>query len=68
VVRNSHVQLVPVTIAKDAGATVEISSGLETTDAVILDPSDSLASGQELRIANKGGETGSRTQQNVEEQ
>jgi RND family efflux transporter MFP subunit len=68
VVRNSHVQLVPVTIAKDAGATVEISSGLETTDAVILDPSDSLASGQEVRIANKAGETGSRTQQNVEEQ
>jgi hypothetical protein len=41
-----------VTIAKDAGGTVEISSGLEPSDAVILDPSDSLASGQEVRIAN----------------
>jgi hypothetical protein len=44
--------LVPITIGKDAGATVEISSGLESSDAVILDPSDSLTSGQEVHIAN----------------
>jgi RND family efflux transporter MFP subunit len=55
VVRNGRVQLVPVTIGKDAGATVEISSGLQTSDAVILDPSDSLASGQEVLIANPAG-------------
>ena len=52
VVRNGRVQLVPVTIGKDAGATVEISSGLTPTDAVILDPSDSLSSGQQVLIAN----------------
>jgi hypothetical protein len=46
------VQLVPVKIGKDAGANVEISSGLTTSDAVILDPSDSLASGQQVQIAN----------------
>src|ERR1700677_4462068 len=52
VVRNGRVQLVPVVIAKDSGANVEISSGLKATDAVILDPSDSLATGQEVQVKN----------------
>ena len=52
VVRNGRVQLVPVTIGRDEGANVEIASGLTTSDAVILNPSDSLASGQEVQIAN----------------
>jgi len=51
VVRNGRVQLVPVTIGKDEGANVEIASGLTTGDAVILDPSDSLASGQKVEVA-----------------
>jgi RND family efflux transporter MFP subunit len=53
VVRDGRVQLVPVKIGRDAGATVEIASGLTPNDAVILDPSDSLASGQEVQIANR---------------
>ena len=53
VVRNDRVQLVPVKIGRDAGATVEIASGLTPNDAVILDPSDSLTSGQEVQIANR---------------
>jgi RND family efflux transporter MFP subunit len=52
VVRDGRVQLMPVKIGRDAGATVEIASGLTSKDAVILDPSDSLASGQEVQIAN----------------
>jgi RND family efflux transporter MFP subunit len=52
VVRNGRVQLVPVTIGRDQGANVEIASGLTKNDAVILNPSDSLASGQEVQIAN----------------
>jgi RND family efflux transporter MFP subunit len=52
VVRNGRVQLVPVTIGRDEGANVEIASGLTKSDAVILNPSDSLASGQEVQIAN----------------
>jgi RND family efflux transporter MFP subunit len=52
IVRNGRVQLVPVKIGRDAGASVEIASGLTKDDAVILDPSDSLASGQEVEIAN----------------
>jgi len=53
VVRDGRVQLVPVKIGRDAGATVEIASGLTPNDAVILDPSDSLTSGQEVQIANR---------------
>jgi RND family efflux transporter MFP subunit len=53
VVRDGRVQLTPVKIGRDAGATVEIASGLTPNDAVILDPSDSLTSGQEVQIANR---------------
>jgi RND family efflux transporter MFP subunit len=53
VVRENRVELVPVRIAKDSGATVEIASGLTSNDAVILDPSDSLATGQQVQIANR---------------
>ena len=56
VVRGGRVQLVPVKIGKDAGANVEIASGLTRDDAVILDPSDSLASGQKVEIANRTNE------------
>ena len=61
VVRNGRVQLVPVKIGRDAGATVEIASGLTPNDAVILDPSDSLASGQEVQIANRVNAPGTQT-------
>jgi hypothetical protein len=44
-VRDGQAQLVPVTIGRDYGKNVEIVSGLETTDDVITDPSDSLISG-----------------------
>jgi hypothetical protein len=55
------VQLVPVKISHDAGATVEIASGLTPNDAVILDPSDSLASGQEVQIANHANQPATQT-------
>jgi hypothetical protein len=61
VVRDGRVQLVPVKIGRDAGATVEITSGLTPNDAVILDPSDSLASGQEVQIANRANAPGTQT-------
>jgi RND family efflux transporter MFP subunit len=48
VVRNGHVQLVPVTIGHDFGNAVEVLSGLSVKDALILDPSDSLATGAEV--------------------
>ena len=56
VVRDGRVQLVPITITHDAGSLVEVRSGLKATDQVILDPSDSLADGQEVHVgAGKSG-------------
>ena len=51
VVRNGHVHLAPITIGKDNGNTVEVATGLTAQDAVILDPSDSLAEGQPVTVA-----------------
>ena len=53
VVRNGRVTLVPVRIAQDRGATVEVASGLTAEDAIITDPSDSIANGQSVTV--KGG-------------
>jgi len=59
IVRGDRVQLVPVTIGHDFGNAVEVTSGLKTTDQVILDPPDSLASGIEVhsQIANSRGQS-----------
>ena len=51
VVRDGRAQLVPVTIGRDYGTTVEIVAGLQPTDQVIVAPSDSLTSGTPVRIA-----------------
>ncbi len=52
-VRNGKAELVPIKIGRDYGNSVEIVSGLQTTDAVIVDPSDSLVAGMEVRLSNK---------------
>ena len=46
VVREGRVHLQPVTIGRDNGSTLQISAGLQASDELILDPSDSLAEGQ----------------------
>ena len=43
--RNGRVELRKVTIGRDFGTSVELLSGLEQTDAVITNPSDSLNAG-----------------------
>jgi RND family efflux transporter MFP subunit len=50
VARNGHAELVPLTIGQDFGNTVEVVAGLTTKDALILDPSDSLVDGAEVRV------------------
>jgi RND family efflux transporter MFP subunit len=50
VVRNGRAQLIPITIGRDYGATVEVVTGLTAADAVIINPSDSLISGQSAQI------------------
>jgi len=50
VVRNSHVALLPITIGQDYGDAVEVLSGLTAHDSVIVNPSDSLANGAQVRV------------------
>lgn len=53
VVRNNRVELVPITIGHDYGESVEVVSGLKSTDSVVLDPSDSITNGQQVRPAGQ---------------
>jgi RND family efflux transporter MFP subunit len=46
-------QLVPVQLGRDFGTEVEIVSGLKPEDSVILNPSDSLVSGAQVRLVQE---------------
>jgi RND family efflux transporter MFP subunit len=54
---NGKTRLISVKINHDYGNSVEIVSGLQLTDAVIVDPSDSLLDGTPVRVSDtsKGG-------------
>jgi hypothetical protein len=47
----------PVTIAVDLGTKVEIGTGLSSTDHIIDNPPDSIASGDLVHIAKPDTET-----------
>jgi RND family efflux transporter MFP subunit len=49
-VRNGRAELVPITIGRDFGATVEVVAGLQSSDQVIVNPSDSLTSGSQVQL------------------
>jgi RND family efflux transporter MFP subunit len=55
VLRDGRVALLPATIGHDYGDSLEITSGLRQDDQIIVNPPDSLASGQKVRIASGGG-------------
>ncbi len=54
VVRDGHVALVPVTIGRDFGEDVELVSGVNKNDVVVVDPSDSIVDGQAIQVAGQG--------------
>ncbi|HMF77654.1 MAG TPA: efflux RND transporter periplasmic adaptor subunit, partial [Bryobacteraceae bacterium] len=51
VVRQDHTVLVPVILGRDFGDEVEIVAGLTSKDQAIVNPSDSLSQGEQVRIA-----------------
>jgi RND family efflux transporter MFP subunit len=56
VVRNGRVDLVPITIGRDFGATVEVVAGLHPSDHVIVNPADSLTAGSPVQaITSQAG-------------
>jgi len=50
-VRDGRAQLVPVTMGRDFGNEVQLLSGVAEHDLVIVNPSDSIVSGQQVQIA-----------------
>jgi len=50
VIRNGRAAIVPIKIGRDFGDKVEITSGLNANDQVILDPSDSLIDGTPVDV------------------
>ncbi|HEY4009693.1 MAG TPA: efflux RND transporter periplasmic adaptor subunit [Acidobacteriaceae bacterium] len=57
-VSNGRVHLQPITIAKDNGATLQVGTGLTPDDQIILDPADSIAEGQPVRVVSHGAANG----------
>ncbi|MGO8790402.1 MAG: efflux RND transporter periplasmic adaptor subunit [Terriglobia bacterium] len=57
VVREGKAALLPIVLGKDFGTQAEVISGLEGDEQVIVNPPDSLVSGEAVRIAatTKGG-------------
>jgi RND family efflux transporter MFP subunit len=51
VVKDGGVSLVPITIGRDFGSTVEVLSGLTGAESVVVNPPDSLADGQRVTVA-----------------
>ena len=51
VVKNGTVKLVPITLGRDFGSTVEVVTGLTGTESVVVNPPDSLAEGQSVNVA-----------------
>jgi membrane fusion protein, multidrug efflux system len=45
------VELRPITIGRDYGATLEILGGVSPTDQIVINPADSLEDGQQVNVA-----------------
>lgn len=57
-VKNGKTELIPITVGRDYGATVEVVSGLTGDENIIVNPSDSIISGQPVRISQPSGNAG----------
>ena len=57
-IRDGKAQLVSLKLNHDYGNSVEVVSGLQPTDAVIVDPSDSLVDGMGVRMTNNNSPGG----------
>jgi len=47
---DSKVKLTPITIGRDYGSLVEVVSGLQASDQIIVNPADSLEDGQQVKV------------------
>jgi len=54
---DGKVHLKPVVIGRDYGTDVEILGGLETSESIVLNPSDSLEEGQPVHATKESGQS-----------
>jgi RND family efflux transporter MFP subunit len=52
-VRNSRVTLVPITIGRDHGNTIEVIGTIKPNDQLVIDPPDSLSEGTLVQVENE---------------
>ena len=50
---SGRVQLRPISIGRDYGATLEILGGVSPTDRVVINPADSLEDGQQVNVVQR---------------
>jgi RND family efflux transporter MFP subunit len=56
VVRDGKAELVAVTLGRDFGTEVEVTSGITEQDAVVVNPPDSLSAGAQVRVESAQNE------------
>jgi RND family efflux transporter MFP subunit len=56
VVKDGKTKLMPITVGRDFGTKVEVLSGVQADDSIILDPSDSLIDGLSVRVREVQGQ------------
>lgn len=56
VVHGDRVELHPITIGRDFGDSMEVTSGLTQSDRIVVNPPDSLFSGQKIQLAQAGAQ------------
>ncbi len=52
-VENGHAQLKPITLSHDYGTEVEVVSGLKGDESIVVNPPDSLVSGEGVRVTQQ---------------
>jgi len=52
---NNRIQLKPVAIGRDMGSTVEVVGGIDTNDAIVVNPPDALEQGEEVHVEQHSG-------------
>jgi RND family efflux transporter MFP subunit len=57
-VKDGKALLIPVTLGRDFGSEVEVLTGLNGDEKLVVNPPDSIVSGQEVRLAQASGPSG----------
>ena len=56
--QDGRAQLTPISVGRDYGSALEVLSGVKAGDKVILNPSDSLTSGTQVKENSETGDQG----------